>query len=307
VGERDGAPYIRLSDVQTACPNSGASPITRQRILDAAALEWAAFDFPRLSLTRENNFAIIPDALSPKISDTSGGGTSPRLVTIGAMEDDESVRSKIGAYWASVPDDYETVITRQNELWSASGGRAGWAEYWSAAFVSYVMCKAGLKSDQFKRAASHKEYIRAALDARHDADKTYMFYAYDLSEMLPAPGDVICAARDDANKAINSLADFQTKAHGAYHCDIVVGYDTDVSKKSPGVVYAIGGNVINGVTLTDTPLASGKLKALKAPHARNWFAILKYVGQSQEAAFRKIPSSVLEAAKKVRASRMIDK
>src|SRR6478672_13893205 len=70
-----------------------------------AAMEWAAFDFPRLSLTR-TSFSVIPAALSPKISETSGRGTSPRLISIGAMEDDASVRARIGSYWAAVPHAY---------------------------------------------------------------------------------------------------------------------------------------------------------------------------------------------------------
>lgn len=50
-------------------------------------------------------------------------------------------RARIGTYWAAVPDAYADVITTQNELWSLSEGRAGWVEYWSAAFVSYVCAR----------------------------------------------------------------------------------------------------------------------------------------------------------------------
>jgi hypothetical protein len=308
VTTKDGAPYIPLSSVNASCPQIGPTATTRQDILDAAAVEWAAFDFPRLSFARENTFAIIPPALSPKIAETSGHGTSPRLISIGAMEDDASVRARIGAYWAAVPGAYAEVIATQNQLWSASNGRAGWAEYWSAAFVSYVMCKAGLSNAQFLRAESHRDYIQAAITARESADKTYLYHAYDVGEALPSPGDIICAAREEAANTINSIADFKTNPHGAYHCDIVVGYDTDVAKKPPGYVYAIGGNVLNAVTMTETPVGSGmRLKPLKAPHARNWFAILRYTGGGSSASFRKVPASVLDDAKKLRAARSIDR
>jgi hypothetical protein len=308
VTSKNNAPYIALTSVDTSCPQGGPSAETRQDIVDMAALEWAAFDFPRLSFARDKSFAIIPAGLSPKISETSGRGTSPRLISIGAMEDDSSVRARIGAYWAAVPGAYTDVISRQNQLWSASGGRAGWAEYWSAAFISYVMCKAGLTNAQFVRAESHREYIQAAIRARQTSDKKYLYHAYDLSELLPSPGDIICAAREESANAINSIADFNASSHGAYHCDIVVGYDTDITKKPPGFVYAIGGNVLNAVTMTETPVGSGmRLKPLKAPHARNWFAILRYVGGGKAASFRKVPDSVLEEAKKVRAARSIDR
>jgi hypothetical protein len=308
VTSKNNAPYIALSSVDTSCPQTGASAETKQDIVNMAALEWTAFDFPRLSFAREKSFAIIPAALSPKISDTSGRGTSPRLISIGAMEDDSSVRARIGGYWAAVPGAYADVIGRQNQLWSASSGRAGWAEYWSAAFISYVMCKAGLSNAQFVRAESHRDYIQAAIRARQAADKTYLYHAYDLGELLPAPGDIICAAREESANAINSIADFNASSHGAYHCDIVVGYDTDTAKKPPGFVYAIGGNVLNAVTMTETPVGSGmRLKPLKAPHARNWFAILRYVGDGKAASFRKVPDGVLDEARKIRAARSIDR
>jgi hypothetical protein len=272
-----------------------------------AAMEWAAFDFRRLSLTR-TSFSVIPAALSPKIAETSGRGTSPQLISIGAMEDDASVRARIGTYWAAVPDAYADVITTQNELWSLSEGRAGWVEYWSAAFVSYVMCEAGFTSAQFLRAASHREYIEAAIRARKVSDKTYAYYAYNVAELLPSPGDIICAARDEAAHSINSIGEFEASSYGAYHCDIVIGYDTDISKQVPGVVYAIGGNVLNAVTLTETPVGRGmRLKSLKGPHTRNWFAILRYMGESRPANFRKIPQRVLEQAIKVRTGRSIDR
>jgi hypothetical protein len=301
-----GAPYIPSSSVKTACPQKGAAPDTRQRIVDIAAIEWAAFGFPRLSLT-QTGFPVIPAALSPKISETSGKGTSPGLISIGAMEDDASVRARIGAYWAAVPDAYADVIARQNELWFASEGRAGWAEYWSGAFMSYVMCEVGLTSAQFARAASHREYIEAAIRARKISDKTYVYHAYNLAELLPSPGDIICAAREEAADSINSLEDFEASSYGAYHCDIVVGYDTDTSRQVPGLD-AIGGNVLNAVTLTETPVYRGtRLKPLKKPHARNWFAILRYMGESRPASFRKVPKEVLEEAIKVRARRNVDK
>lgn len=303
-----GIPYIALPSVDTSCPQIGPTATTRQDIVDAAALEWAAFDFPRLAFARETRFAIIPAGLSPRIAETSGRGTSPRLISIGAMEDDASVRARIGAYWAAVPGAYADVIGSQNQLWAASGGRAGWAEYWSAAFVSYVMCKAGLTNAQFVRAEAHRDYIQAAINARETADKTYLYHAYDVGEALPSPGDIICAARDDGAATINSLADFKASPHAGYHCDIVVGYDTDVAKKAPGYVYAIGGNVLNAVTMTETPVGSGmRLKPLKAPHARNWFAVLRYVGGGEAASFRRVPGSVLEDARKLRAARSVDR
>lgn len=297
-----GFPQLVINATDTSCVDTGANSGTRQAIIDSAAREWAAFEFPRLSLSTESNYAIIPPGISPKQSDTSSNGPAPRLVAVGSMEDDRSVRVRIGRYWAAIGDEHKSVFAAQNVLWKASDGRAGWAEYWSAAFVSYVMCKAELSNEQFKRAASHSEYIAAAIEKREDSRPNYMFRAQDIGEAFPIPGDVICAARDDAGQSINSIKDFKAKpGHSAYHCDIVVGFDRTDDK--PGVVYAIGGNVLNAVTMTETPLSNRRLVPVKAPHARNWFVILKYVGPDGPASFRNVPNEVVAAARKIRDAR----
>jgi hypothetical protein len=149
---------------------------------------------------------------------------------------------------------------------------------------------------------------RSSNPRAEDLGQTYVYHAYNLAELLPSPGDIICAAREEAADSINSLEDFEASSYGAYHCDIVVGYDTDTSRQVPGLVYAIGGNVLNAVTLTETPVYRGtRLKPLKGPHARNWFAILRYMGESRPASFRKVPKEVLDEAIKVRARWNVDK
>jgi hypothetical protein len=297
-----GFPQLAINATETSCGEPGMNSGTRQAVLNAAAREWAAFEFPRFSLSTESNYAIIPPGISAKQSDTSSNGPAPRLVALGAMEDDSSVRERIGRYWASIGEGHKSVFAAQNVLWKASDGRAGWAEYWSAAFVSYVMCKAALSNDHFLRAASHRDCITAAIEKREGSRPNYAFRAQDLSEATPRPGDIICAARDDGDQTINSISDFKAQSsHSAYHCDIVMGFDTDDDK--PGVLYAIGGNVLNAVTMTETPLSNKRLVPVKAPHARNWFVILKYVGPEGPASFRKVPNEVIAAARKIRDAR----
>jgi hypothetical protein len=298
----EGSPQVRVKDTTSACTTGGLGSGTRQAILDAAAREWAAFEFPRLSLTGQNNYRVIPDGISPRIADTMGSGPAPRLLTVGQMEDDTAVRERIGRYWAAIKSDYEAVFEQQNALWKRSGGRAGWAEYWSAAFVSYVMCLAGFPDEAFARASAHRDYIMAAVEARAGERPGYAYHAFDLAEAAPKAGDIICAAREDKDRTINSIADFKAKsAHGAYHCDVVVGFDK--TSGTPGVAYAIGGNVLNSVTLTETPLRNGRVTPVKTPHARNWFGLLRYVGPNGPASFQKVPDEVRAKAKAVRDAR----
>ena len=289
---------LDIAATRSGCPAVEPHAGTRQRILDVAAREWAAFRFPRLELAARGR-PVIPDGLSPRIRDTSGGGPAPSLQAVGAMEDDREIRERIGRYWAALPDHYRGVFRQQNAIW-AENDRAGWAEYWSAAFVSYVMCAAGLSDTAFARSDTHRDYIAAALAARDGQRPGQLYAAYDLAEARPQPGDLVCAARADPDTPIASLADFRASAaHGAYHCDIVVGFDS----RRPAIAYAIGGNVLNAVTLTATPLRRGRIAPVPGPGGRPWFTLLRYLGPPGPAAFQNVPDAVREAAKRVRDGR----
>jgi hypothetical protein len=292
-----GAPQIAVANA--SCPPASTGNGLRQRIIDAAAKEWALFEFPRFSLLPLASYNVIPPGLSPDVSKTRTGRASlARVMPIGLMEDASSVRAAIGRYWLSVPKGtYDYVFERQNVIWAQSGGRAGWAEYWSAAFVSYVMCVAGLgTNDLFQRSNWHVDYIKAAIDKLDGKRPQYAYKAYDVGAALPEPGDLICAAREDPDRTITDLESFRENSdHTAFHCDIVVGYDNRRPEKA-GVLYAIGGNVINAVSLTETPLRKGRLTKIRGPHGRNWFAVLKLDIPAGSGRFQRIPAALLTAA-----------
>ena len=104
---------------------------------------------------------------------------------------------------------------------------------WSAAFISWVMCKAGAGS-AFKYAAAHSTYISAA-KANRIADNTSPFKAYRLSEVAPRLGDLVCRSR------AGSKATYDTIHPGMKtHCDIVVAV-------RPRALTVVGGNVDNSV------------------------------------------------------------
>jgi hypothetical protein len=291
-----GVPQIQIAETGPSCPTHPIDDGLRQRIIDVAAHEWAEFDFPRLSLRPLVGYNVLPPGISPDQRKTrASGGFVARVLPVGAMEDDAAVRMHIGRYWASTPQ-AERVFRRQNETWSASRGRAGWTEYWSAAFVSYVMCMAGLKNEEFGRSGSHVSYIRAAVEMRDGLRSGYAYTAYDIIEITPAPGDIICAARDDPDHSIDRLSDFrQNPNHNSYHCDIIVGFDNRRPRLA-GVAYAIGGNVINSVSLTETPIGNGHLIKVRSPHGRNWFTVLRLTAAAGQASFRNIPKEILERA-----------
>jgi hypothetical protein len=298
----DGVPQIQIDETQTACPSDGLTGRTRQKIVDAAAAEWSLFRFPRFAITAVKHYDVIPPGISPNEKRTrADAGFLPRVVPVGYMEDDKEVRKRIGDYWASVR--FRDVFVIQNQIWRYTDGRAGWGVYWSGAFVSFVMCKAGLGNDEFVRSGTHVAYIRPAVAQRDGARSGYAYTAYDLAEVVPAPGDLLCAARDDDDKVIDNLAAFRSNPHSGYHCDIVVGFNVADPKKA-SVVYAIGGNVINAVSLTEAPMARGHVVKVRTPVGRNWFAVLKLADSAGPARFQNIPPAITEAAEKIAKRRL---
>lgn len=110
------------------------------------------------------------------------------------------------------------------------------ANPWSAAFISWVMKKAGA-GDRFKYSSMHSVYTRWAKDNR-TGNKTHPFKAYRVTELAPQVGDLVCKRR------ANSGASFDTIRPGMQtHCDIVTGVER-------GRITTVGGNVSNSVKQT---------------------------------------------------------
>jgi hypothetical protein len=107
---------------------------------------------------------------------------------------------------------------------------------WSAAFISWVMRKAGA-GKAFKYSGGHSTYIKAAKDNRL-ANNDNPFKAYRLSEMAPRVGDLVCKSRAGSGATYDNIRPGMTT-----HCDIV----TEVK---PNCLTTIGGNVKNSVSTT---------------------------------------------------------
>ena len=285
----DGALYRRLGDgsfaaitapgyviVNSGCPSLGALD-TRARMIELAAAEWAWFGFPTFDVTgapetalpRRDGLEIVEPAQNLAI----GERALRRALRLGLMEDDAAVRPTIAGYWAASRSD---DALRIQALVNYADRDAGWSQPWSAAFVSWLACEAGLSSQQFRRSGRHYDYVRAAVAARDGQDPLHAFVAYDLGEAPPVPGDLICAAR--AGSEFASLADIrgrQADESTALHCDLVVKADP-----ARGRLYSIGGNVGHAVTLSvlSTDAAGRPLPDLALIGASRWFAVLKFRG-----------------------------
>lgn len=146
---------------------------------------------------------------------------------------------------------------------------------WSAVFVSSVMKRAGLTTDQFRPAAAHAGYIQAAVDGYGFKRNTYAYLACDPSWIEPRVGDVVCYSRNASpvRSFTQVLAGVERASanRGAYsyesHCDIV----SQVARAPKHVVHTIGGNVGDTVTKTERALAGGPITTGR-PIA--WIAVL---------------------------------
>ena len=173
-----------------------------------------------------------------------------RVLNLGIFEDDSDVDATIAGYWSATPKGAE-VIAKQNAAWNGPGGDSvNWVEPWSAAFVSWVMCEAGLGDmTQFHRSIAHRVYIDQAIHARDGDAPDAAYVAYDAGDQPIAPGDLLCNSRGGTD--YRSLADRRPNM-GRYaptHCDIVVSVPPGEKR-----ALVIGGNVLQSVTLTILPL-----------------------------------------------------
>ena len=132
---------------------------------------------------------------------------------------------------------------------------------WSAAFVSYVMRKAGA-GNQFVYSGAHYDYIVDAIKKRKDGKTTAPFVGYRLSETAPLLGDLVCASRGK-NAGRVTFDNALTYGRFESHCDIVVA-------KRATAIDVIGGNVSDSVTRATITLVNGRV-----PSTNNRFVLIR--------------------------------
>ena len=158
------------------------------------------------------------------------------------------------------------TMERLRNYWVNGGGVKGWdddrmtREFWSAAFISYLMKKGGAGSD-FKYSTNHSDYIRDSIKNRLEKNNN-PFKGYKPEEKIVEEGDLVCYARQ-------SGVGYETTNSYASHCDLV----TNV-KKDEGKAVSIGGNVSDSVSKTIVPLDSdGKIDLSRGE--KEYFVIIK--------------------------------
>ncbi len=216
----------------------------RRRMVDIAVQEWAFFGFRIVDRTDITDRSTFGNEV------VDGSGESPDWPNTGRRlsrlppEEAARVAASIAGYWAVTPEG-SWIVKKQNDDWNGPYGLAvRWNAPWSAAFVSWVMCEAGLGTlSQFQRAIAHHTYIDQAIRAREGRAPQAAFIAYDAGETAITPGDLLCSSRRPAYRTIADRRR-QLGVGARSHCDIVVKVDEARER-----ILAIGGNVRGAVSL----------------------------------------------------------
>lgn len=142
------------------------------------------------------------------------------LTHAGHKENQEGFFERVGKYWHEALG--ETLDGRDDTPWSA-------------AFVSWIMKKAGA-GNRFHYSAVHATYLSRAISDRLNHNPASFFLGFRLHEHTPQLGDLIGRARQPR-------IDYDHQAGGQYlsHSDIVFA-------KRHDEIDVIGGNVSNSVT-----------------------------------------------------------
>lgn len=179
-------------------------------------------------------------------------------VALGAHVEGEPWHRKLVFVPGLLEDAHSTARAKERELGSLLPDAAGEGDAqaamrealvraalndspWSAAFISYLMHKAGLSDAQFRYSATHSDYIKVAFAA----DPDYAYWACDPALTRPRVGDLLCYSR--GGRPLRRFSDWREAVRAesfiaASHCELVVGVDRSARKMD-----TIGGNVLQSV------------------------------------------------------------
>jgi hypothetical protein len=220
-----------VAQMPVAAPAKRPPPLspTKRAIINVARAEWDYFGQQRVIY--QPNEESIPH--------------------VGFWEDDDSHVFRVNLYWRSV------------NMPGLDGNDC--RQPWSAAFVSYVMQRAGVPAFQFPPARAHWVYLKHFVRDASLPGQSYV--PHGIREYRAQPGDLICATREFYGAPmLRGPEDAAYLDNNKLHCDIVVG-------REGSTLEAIGGNVRNSVSKSVLALdGNGYLQPVKR---RPWFLVIE--------------------------------
>lgn len=188
------------------------------------------------------------------------------------------------SYWwdrGQLREDDEEAIPLLTDYWmQAKPGRSrSYAEIlarntskpWSAAFISFVMQRAGA-GRHFHYADGHWNYIHQARWATYNTDDNELYWLHLIENHKPQKSDLICYSREESGLNFNNA--LENKFRFA-HCDIVVRVGNDTIDVVGGNKSVNGGNDQHGVTVGKRTLRLNKNGLIDKEYApTNLFGIM---------------------------------
>lgn len=178
-------------------------------------------------------------------------GEEESIPHVGYWEDDGSHVYRVATYWQSV------------DMPGLDGNDCN--QPWSAAFISYVMQRAGVPAYLFPPSRAHWVYLKHIIADSGGPSRS--FVPHGIREYKPVPGDLICATREYLGAPmIRGPSDAIFLENNKLHCDIVVA-------RKGQTLEVIGGNVRNSVSKSVLELdPKGHLRLMKR---RPWFLVIE--------------------------------
>lgn len=171
-----------------------------------------------------------------------------QVVHHGSKEQDADTVGIVGQYWQNIGLNYDGNDTEQ---------------YWSAAFISYVMAQAGVPEADFPRSRRHMTWIHHAIRNKLDRVAGAKLIGHQVTDHAPREGDLVCYTRS----GWLDYAAAARQARGASHSDIVVyAWGSEIG--------VIGGNVRDSVTLKRLPVDGDGLIADRST-GHDWFCVIE--------------------------------
>lgn len=228
------APAAFASDICTRIVQPQAG-LLAQRIASIACRENAQWYAPFIDEKGRLASMTVVEAENAPLSDH----TTPAWKRVVDYWQGSGLLARMGGYPGAADCGYSS-----NSQYPLPGCRAFVVDQpWSAAFVSWVMARAGVPG--FNASASHIDYVRDA----YRSPETSPFRFADIDTEKAAPGDLMCYVRQAGNTyGFDGLRTFLSANNGAglkMHCDIVIA----ANPGGDGHLYLVGGNVLQGVTL----------------------------------------------------------